>query len=310
MTLSSTLTDLIGKITGNSTTPATPSAGAPYTAIYSFGDSLSDVGNDYNVSLSHVPVSPPYDGGRFTNGPVWVEDLATGIGMKAPTPSLSGGTDFAYGGAYTGTIPGHTSNPSDLGYQMTQFQAEDPHPLTNALYTVWIGANDLLSGLGPGHNDLAIVNAALSNEMSFITGLADHGATNLLVLNVPDIGKTPDAIAGGAATQAQGSLISGLYDALLQVNLAAYGMGHPGMHISTVNTYGLLDAAAADPASFGLTNVTSPLWSGNFTSASSGTLATTDPKAAAGYLFFDGLHPTATGHEFIAAAAAQSLGVA
>ena len=310
MALSTTLTNLIGKITGNDTTPATPAAGTPYSTIYSFGDSLSDTGNDYKVSLGHVPVSPPYDGGRFTNGPVWVEDLATSMGMPAPKPSLGGGNDFAYGGAYTGTIPGHTANPSDLNYQLTQFQAEDPHPLTNALYTVWIGANDLRSGLGPGHNDYATVNAALSNEMQFISDLADRGATNLLVLNVPDLGKTPDAIAAGPAQQAQGSLMSGLYDALLQVNLAAYGIGHPGVHISTVNTYALLDAAAADPASFGLTNVTSPLWSGSFTSASSGTLATTDPKAQAGYLFFDGLHPTATGHQFVAAAAAQALGVA
>ena len=310
MGLSTTLTNLIGRITGNSSTPATPAPGTPYSTIYSFGDSLSDVGNDYKVSLGHVPVSPPYDGGRFTNGPVWVEDLASGMGLPAPKPSLSGGNDFAYGGAYTGTIPGHTANPSDLNYQLTQFQAEDPHPLTNALYTVWIGSNDLLNALGPGHNDYATVNAALGNEMNFISGLADRGATNILVANVPDLGKAPQVTAGGAAESAQGSLVSGLYDAMLQLNLAAYGIGHPGVHITTLNTYALLDAAIADPSAFGLTNVTTPLWSGNFTSASSGQLATTDPKAQAGYLFFDHLHPTATGHEFLAAAAAQVLGVA
>ncbi|MDA8251603.1 MAG: SGNH/GDSL hydrolase family protein [Rhodospirillales bacterium] len=309
-TLSSQLTKLIGDITGSGPTPATPPPGSPYTTIYSFGDSLSDVGNDYTASAHTVPVSPPYDNGRFTDGPVWVEDLATGMGLPPPRPSLGGGNDFAYGGAYTGSIPGHTANPSDLSYQLTQFKAEDPHPLANALYTVWIGANDLISALGPGHNDFATVNAAIGNEMQFISGLAADGASNILVANVPDLGKTPDAIAAGAAYQAQGSAVSAYFDALLQVNLAAYGIGHPGVHISVLNSYGLLDAAIADPSAFGLTNVTSPLWSGNFIDAKSGTLATSDPKAAAGYLFFDGLHPTATGHQFIAAAAAQVLGVA
>lgn len=308
--LPSDLSKLIGQITGSGTTPATPPPGSPYPTIYAFGDSLSDVGNDYSVSLGTVPVSPPYDNGRFSNGPVWVEDLATGMGLSAPTPSLRGGNDFAYGGAYTGTIPGHTANPSDLPYQLVQFKAEVPHPQAGALYTVWIGSNDVINALGPGHNDLATVNAAVGNEMQFISGLVQDGASTILVANVPDLGKTPSALASGAAYQAQGSLVSSYYDALLQVDLATYGLFHPAVHLDVLNTYGLLDAAIADPAAFGFTNVTTPLWSGNLTSASSGQLATTDPKAAAGYLFFDGLHPTAAAHALIADAAAQVLHVA
>lgn len=304
------LINLIGLITGAGTTPATPPAGSPYTTIYAFGDSLSDVGNDYTVSLGLVPVSPPYDHGRFSNGPVWVEDLAAGTGLPAPKPSLQDGTDFAYGGAYTGTVPGHTANPSDLSYQLVQFKAEDPHPAAGALYTVWIGSNDLISFLGPGHNAFASVNAAVANEMQFIVGLVADGARNILVANVPDLGKTPDAIAAGAAYQAQGSLVASYFDALLAVNLAAYGAGHPGVHLDVLNTYALLDAAIAEPSAFGFTNVTGKLWSGNLTDPHSGTLATTNPQAQAGYLFFDGLHPTAAAHALIAAAAAQELGVA
>ena len=308
--LPGTLTTLIGDITGHGTTPAAPVGNSPYSTIYAFGDSLSDTGNDYHVSLDKVPVSPPYDGGRFSSGPLWIEDLATGMGLPAPTPSLKGGNDFAYGGAYTGTIQGHTANPADLPYQLTQFQAEVPHPDANALCTVWIGANDLISGLGPGHDDIALVNAAVSNEMTFLNGLAADGAKTILVANVPDLGKTPDAIAAGPLYQAQGSLVSALFDMKLQDSLTAFDAARPGVQVAELDTYSLLDAAIANPAAFGLTNVTSPLWTGNFTNPSSGRLATTDPHVQAGYLFFDGLHPTATGHQFLAAAAAQVLGVA
>ena len=47
-----------------------------------FGDSLSDTGN----------------AGRFSNGPVWVEQLAASLNV-ALEPSLMGGTNFAIGGA-------------------------------------------------------------------------------------------------------------------------------------------------------------------------------------------------------------------
>ena len=77
------------------------------------------------------------------------------------------------------------------------------------------------------------------------------------------------------------------------------------MHV--VNTYTLLDDAIADPAAYGLTNVTTPVWNGNFTSASSGTLAATTTAEQDQYLFWDTYHPTETGHQAIAEAAETEL---
>ncbi len=71
----------------------------PYTAIYSFGDSLSDVGNVY---LATGQPASPYVNGQYSNGPVWVQDLATKMGLPALTPSSVGGNDYAWGGATTG----------------------------------------------------------------------------------------------------------------------------------------------------------------------------------------------------------------
>ncbi|MBV8232201.1 MAG: hypothetical protein JO329_19640, partial [Planctomycetaceae bacterium] len=77
-----------------------------FTQLVAFGDSLTDVGNVYHITNGTFPVSPPYDQGRFSDGPVWVEELASRMGLPAPLPSSEGGTDFAFGGAETHTASG------------------------------------------------------------------------------------------------------------------------------------------------------------------------------------------------------------
>src|SRR5580698_7197049 len=71
-------------------------------AIEAFGDSLSDVGNAFIATSGAEPASP-YFNHQFSNGNVWVQGLATGLGLAPLTPSLAGGTDYAVGSAQTGT---------------------------------------------------------------------------------------------------------------------------------------------------------------------------------------------------------------
>ena len=196
--------------------PTVAAPGAPYSAMYAFGDSLTDTGNVSLATFGLLPVSPPYADRSFSNGPVWAQDLAQSLGLPPLQPSLAGGTDFAYGGAETGQTPTHTLNPTDLPSQFAQFQTQVPSPQAGALYAVWIGSNDVLdiannSSLTPDQQQ-ADVAAAVNNEVSVIGGLAAHGAQNLLVLNVPDLGKTPDEIAHGPAAAQQASSLASLYN--------------------------------------------------------------------------------------------------
>src|SRR5580698_9556241 len=121
----------------------------PIDGIYAFGDSLSDVGNIYAAtSVPGPPIpAPPYFNGQFSNGNVWVQDLATDLGLAPLTPSLLGGTDYAYGTGETGVTSFNTSAPTAdlLGAtgQLAQFQAVHATADPNALYTIWIGADDL-----------------------------------------------------------------------------------------------------------------------------------------------------------------------
>ena len=91
----------------------------PYSNLVFFGDSLSDTGNVLSLTTAFAP--PPFPNfpgapGRFSNGPVWTEYLASGLGFaSASNPSNllftgtsvvpigpPGGQNFSYGGARTG----------------------------------------------------------------------------------------------------------------------------------------------------------------------------------------------------------------
>lgn len=82
---------LIGPDTGDAEAQA-------FSELIVFGDSVSDTGNWW---VGGTP-PPQFVGGRFSNGPVWVEELASQFDLPTPLPSEAGGTNYAWGGARTG----------------------------------------------------------------------------------------------------------------------------------------------------------------------------------------------------------------
>jgi phospholipase/lecithinase/hemolysin len=307
------------------TTPALPT----YSVLYAFGDSLSDAGN---LSLATVltgvtPVSPPYyqenygllSGNVFSNGPTWVQDLSVTLGLGTLDPSLLGGNDFAYGGAETGVTPQNAGDPEiqaiSLPSQLEQFQAGVSNPSPDALFTLSIGSNDLLDiladpALTPAQQTTD-VNDAVANEIGFIGSLVGDGAKNFLVLDVPDLGKTPevmDGLANGsdspsASFDSLASSLASEYNTDLVSQLATV----QGANATVVNAYQLIDDAVASPGAYGLTNVTTPVWSGSYSVPSSGALVSTVTATQDQYLFWDHLHPTETGEMAVAGLAEADL---
>ena len=277
-------------------------AASPYTAIYSFGDSLSDVGNVY-LATGGAPAYP-YVGGQFSNGPVWVQDMATALGLPALTPSLAGGNDYAYGGATTG-YPA-TNNPAvpNLAEQIATFSlAHSGVAPSSGLYTFSIGSDDLFGLLKSGLGDSAAAQAAAAGAAAVVAAGAGAlelaGAKNLILFDVPDLGKTPYIKSLGSQVSADASKLSLYFDQQVLLDLAPVEAA--GLKVFDLNAYALLDEAVGPPPGFGLTNVTDPCWTGGFTGPQPGdTLCSTDPAIAGQYLFWDGVHPTAAGHELIA----------
>jgi phospholipase/lecithinase/hemolysin len=279
-------------------------------AIYAFGDSLSDVGNVYTATGGAIPGSP-YVNGQFSNGPVWVQGLAAGLGLAPLAPSLLGGTDYAYGTAETGPTAFNTSVPStDLTGptgQLAQFGAAHSTADPNALYTIWIGSNDLLDILtgAPPSQYAADIAAAVTNVDTAIGTLAAAGAKNFLLVTVPDLGLTPDAITDGPAAEAGASALSAGFNSAL-VNSAVTLASLDSLNLSILNTYSLLDAIVASPSMYGFTNVTDPCVTGAVNYAG-GTACAATTSAQNQYLFWDMIHPTAAGHAIVADAALAVL---
>jgi phospholipase/lecithinase/hemolysin len=82
-----------------------------------------------------------------------------------------------------------------------------------------------------------------------------------------------------------------------------------GLKVYDLPTYADLDLVASKPSYFAtqygisFSNVTTPGWSGNFTSSSSGSLS----PGYQDYLFFDSVHPTAMAHQLTADIAYHTL---
>ena len=267
------------------------SASTPsYSNMYVFGDSLSDSGNVFALTSGTYPPAP-YWNGRFSNGPTYAEDLAGMLGLAA-TPSLfPGGTNYAFGGATA--APGSNIGgvyPTDLGTQVTAFRALSGPADPNALYVVWAGANDMRNNpTGPG------IVGAQTGLSGAIQGLYAEGARDFLVMNLPDLGLTPEATHHGI--NAQATLLSATYNSFFDLTIGSLRGGLAGSDIRTLDTFALLNTVVAHPGAYGLTNVTDDCILAG---------AACTPGS---YLFWDEIHPTAVVHTFIAGAAYEVLAV-
>lgn len=255
-----------------------------FQQVVSFGDSLSDNGNV--AILSGSPVIT-----RFTTNPgtVAVENIAKYFNLTL-TPSLQGGTDYAFGGARAGL-----ANPTPAtSAQIQQYLAANGGKANpNALYTMWIGANDILAATANPATAQLVVGTAATQEVGQIKALQAAGAKTIVVFNLPDIGKTPAAQSQGAAAAAGVTSLAQVYNGILSGGLASANKG-----IVPIDTYSLLNEVIANPSAYGFTNVSVPAC----TTASSISCSPTtlrDPNAAATWLFADGIHPTTGAHALL-----------
>jgi phospholipase/lecithinase/hemolysin len=283
---------------------------AGFSAEYVFGDSLSDVGNVYIAKGGTEPASPYVDG-QFSNGPVWVQDLAARLGLPALTPSLSGGTDYAFGGATTGSP--YTNSPlvPNLEQQVGLFFSTHASAPSDALYTFSIGANDLFAILNGSTGGLTPQQAAAAAAQVVATEAGDleaAGAKDLALFDVPDLGATPGIKALGPSASAAATALSAYFDQQVLLDLAPVEAA--GLTVFDLNTYALIDEVVQDPSAFGFSNVTAPCWTGGFTGdATGGSICSTVPAKQDTYLFWDDVHPTAAGHLLVADAALRAMGL-
>ena len=285
-----------------------------FSGLVVFGDSLSDTGNvahdvQAKYGLRYPSETFNYTDGRFTDGAgtkpaarayfgVWVEQLATALGVPAVAPSTAGGMNYAYGDATTedGTTvvtEGALSLAvNNMGLQVSNYLARPTPPDPNALFLVWGGGNDFFRDAS-----LANIPVVAGRVTALVDRLARAGAVNILVPNLPPLGTLPNysgqpdiAAALNAGTAAYRNVLNADLD-VLQASLAAAGVP---LHLYRLDVFNLYYEIARNPAARGFVNVGA---------AAQGNTAVNPDQ----YLFWDSIHPTTAGHYQIALSALSVL---
>ncbi|GAB7539462.1 SGNH/GDSL hydrolase family protein [Burkholderia sp. 22PA0099] len=339
---------------GDDNSPAPNASASVKMQVVSFGDSLSDVGT-YSPQILLG-----FGGGRFTTNPgeVWTQKVAEfygdtlkpayegGFGVPL---QATGGLGYAQGGSRVTLQPGigHAdasvanadyaqATTTPIATQLQQYLQAHGSFNANQLVLINGGANDILfqaqvaqaAGNTPAAQLAAAQAVGLAAQQlgAAIAQIPANGATHVFVSNMPDIGTTPLALAGGAATQAALTQLSALFNQTLTATLTALqvdttkvkvmdaftwqdGIGANfqanGFTVGNTGTACNLTAMATAAAKAGVANP-SGFASSLFCSPQTYTVANADQT----YMFADTVHPTTHLHALFAQFVEQQIAAA
>lgn len=273
---------------------------SPINTIVAFGDSLTDNGNAYEYLDHLLPQSPPYYNGRFSNGPVWVEWLAQDIFPKDSNSHL---LDYAFGGA------GVSMDKNDdvlfsLYHEIEVYAlAHDNKASPDSLYVVWIGANNYLALPEDNEEALHDVIGGINDGLQRLLGM---GAKNILVINLPDLGRTP--YARDYSVSEQLTTLSLRHNQDLGRLVQQLKQDHSDVNWFFYDIHGSLDNVFESPADYGIRNTSDTCYDVQVDKPSQKLVLHMAAKHGkrdmnddcAGYLFFDPVHVTSVMHRIVA----------
>jgi outer membrane lipase/esterase len=256
---------------------------ARYTSITVFGDSLVDAGNLYIADGGTRPEPEKgYFEHRFSNGYDYPDLLSLQLFGVPTTPSLAGGSNYAFGGA---RVVDTGDGLPDLQAQLGMFEASGPGIDPNGLYIFNFGGNDVFAARGEfGANAIGTytdtstyLQAAADQYVAGVQDLINLGARNILMTDFPLFGEP-------LTVEANGYLATALANLTIPSDTSFFFYS-----LSDFNRRALLE-----PASLGL-----PQLQVATNCVDDGAQA----SGCAGYFSFDGVHATAV----VQAAGAKEL---
>ncbi len=266
------------------------SPGATVERIVAFGDSLSDTGNIFNDLQWTFPTPHAWFLGRFSNGPVWTEYFADMTGKPLANWAI-GGAETKHSNVF---IKGLDAQVDSFGKYVARARGYDP---SRTVFTVLAGANDFMNDRSPQIDAVFAVTRRLEASLE---KLATLGARKIVLLNLPDISRTP----AFRDDPAQASLVrdkTRLYNEVLTAMAARVNKTH-GTDIQLVDLAGMFAQVLESPDRFGFHDTEHSclnMPTEKKTDYLTGPSMTPgcDPD---GYVFWDRVHPTTKVHRLIA----------
>ncbi|XP_037464653.1 GDSL esterase/lipase At5g33370-like isoform X3 [Triticum dicoccoides] len=318
---------LLGAMCASAAAAGGENGGRLVNAVYVFGDSLVDVGNNDYLPAPAPRANRPYGmdlpgkpTGRFTNGYNLADVISQRVGFEmSPKPYLSMlphdkillglckiGANYASGGSgiLDTTGKGTLTMRTQVEYfkkaadNMICYPSKEEH-LSRSLFLLSGGGNDFSAFDPSSASPQAYVVKMVTTYIEHIQALYDMGARMVGILDVPPIGCTPGQridMPNGECNEQANSLAQA-FNGLLRAKLAeAAAANMKELKYSIAANYNILNDMMANSLVAGLRQVkTACCGSGKLNAevmcSHQGTTAC--PAAEHDdYMFWDMLHPT------------------
>ncbi|XP_010459698.1 PREDICTED: GDSL esterase/lipase At1g20120-like [Camelina sativa] len=261
--------------------PPNPSPSPPHNkttpAVFFFGDSIIDTGNNNNLTTETRCNFPPYGMNfpsgvatdRFSNGKVASDYISEFLGVKPIVPAyfdpdvqledLLTGVSFASGGSGYYPLTPKISRVKSMLDQLTYFQRhitrvkrligkeKTDQLLAKGVSVVVAGSNDLvITYYGQGaqwlKDDINYYTSKMANSAaSFVMQLYEYGARQIAVLGTPPLGCVPlqRTLKGGLRRDCAQDInyASQLFNAKLSITLDELAKTLPNSNIIYIDIY-------------------------------------------------------------------------
>ncbi|EEE64039.1 hypothetical protein OsJ_18868 [Oryza sativa Japonica Group] len=306
-----------------SSAPAPAAAGHGVPAVFAFGDSTLDPGNNNRlatlVRADHAPYGRDFPGGaatgRFTDGKLITDYIVSSLGIKDLLPAYhssglavadaSTGVSFASGGSGFDNLTAKKARVFKFGSQLKEFPG--------APRTHWPPKSDEIAG-----KSLYVISAGTNDvTMYYLLPFRGHelphrrpslykmGARKMMVAGLPPLGCLPvqkslrGAGSGGCVTEQNEA--AERYNAALQKALSKLEADSPGAKIAYVDIYTPLKDMAENPKKYGFTQASlGCCGTGMMEMGALCTSALPQCQSPSQYMFFDSVHPTQATYKALA----------
>ncbi|KAJ7708156.1 hypothetical protein B0H17DRAFT_451779 [Mycena rosella] len=244
---------------------APPPFGGPINFWFPFGDSYTTTTFNTTSVLPNInnPLgNPPFPG--FTGGG---GENYVGFDTATFNASVIFTYNYAFGGATINASLVTPFEPTVLSLidQVNEFltggvaekPAATPWTSANALFSVWIGVNDLAGSFSEPGDRGVFADTLLDEYFALMQKLVAVGGRNFLFLNVPRVDLTPLILAEGATAQAQLKSVIDDFNTRLASRVASFKTNNTGVTTWLWDSNSVFTTILSAPTQFGFVDAVS-----------------------------------------------------